>query len=65
MKCPLCNSEMRIKNSGYVSNGNSLFRRQTFSCFNKECSNFGKDVKTVYIPLDVTEDSNAEVTSAE
>lgn len=65
MKCPFCNSEMRIKTSGYVSNDNKLYRRQSFSCFNKDCSNFGRVAKNVYIPLDVTEDSNAEVTSAE
>lgn len=65
MKCPLCNTEMRIRNSGYVSNGGKLFRRQELSCMNKDCANGGKTVKTIYIPLDVTEDTNAEVNSAE
>ena len=65
MKCPLCNVEMRIVKSGYVTNGNKLFTRQTFSCRNKECPNYGKDVKTVYNALKVTEDDNAEVPSEE
>ena len=56
---------MRIVKSGYVTNGNKLFNRQTFSCRNKECPNYGKDVKTVYNALKVTEDDNAEVPSEE
>jgi len=59
MKCPLCNTEMVIRSSKYVQNEGHLSVRQIYSCRNKNCSNFGKDVKTVYVPLDVTEDSAA------
>lgn len=65
MKCPLCNVEMRIIKGGYVTNNGKLFSRQIYSCRNENCSNFGKTVKVVYNPLEVTEDNNAEVDSAE
>ena len=60
MKCPLCKTEMRIKSSGYVVNDGKLFAKQVLTCRNKNCANFGKDVKVIYNPLDVTEDENAE-----
>lgn len=60
MKCLLCNTEMRIKAADYVTNDGQLFIRQTLTCRNKNCSNFGKDVKKVFIPLNVSEDSEAE-----
>ena len=53
MKCPLCNTEMRIKSSGYVVNDGKLFAKQVLTCRNKNCANFGKDVKNIYNPLDV------------
>mgnify|MGYP003327341823 CR=1 FL=1 len=60
MKCPLCNTEMRIKSSEYVKNKGELFNRMVFTCRNKKCKNYQKDVKTTYTPLKVVEDSNAE-----
>lgn len=60
MKCPLCNTEMRIKSSGYVLNDGKLFKKQVLTCRKKDCANFGKDVKIIYNPLDVSEDANAE-----
>ena len=60
MKCPLCNTEMRIKSSGYVLNDGKLFTKQVLTCRKKDCPNYEKDVKIIYNPLPVTEDSNAE-----
>lgn len=60
MKCPLCNTEMRIKSSAYVQNEGKLFKRMIFTCRNKECGNFNKDVKTEYIPLEMSIDTQAE-----
>ena len=60
MKCPLCNTEMRIMATDYVTNNGQLFTRQTFTCRNKKCKNFGKEVKKVFVPLNVSEDSDAE-----
>lgn len=59
MKCPLCNTEMVIASSKYVVNEGHLSIRQKFTCRNKNCANFGKTVKTIYTPLDVTTDSEA------
>ena len=65
MKCPLCNTEMRIVSTSYVQNEGKIFSKQIFTCRNKNCSNFGKEVKTVYAPLgNIAEDSNAEVEEA-
>lgn len=59
MKCPLCNTEMRIQSSGYVLNKGKLFAKQVLVCRKKDCKNFNKEVKTVYVPLEVSEDSEA------
>lgn len=59
MICPLCNTEMRIKSGDYVMNGGKLYVRQIFTCRNKKCPNFEKDVKTIYLPLPVSEDTEA------
>ena len=65
MKCPLCNTEMRIKSTDYVTNEGRIYARQILTCRNRNCNNFGKDVKTLYSPLgEVTEDSNVEVEEA-
>lgn len=60
MLCPLCKTEMRIKTSDYVLNDGKLFARQIFTCRKKDCPNFGKDVKIVYAPLNVSEDTEAK-----
>jgi len=65
MKCPLCNTEMRIKTSDYVMNNGVLSARMVLTCRNKECANFGKDVKTIYTPIPVTQDSEAPSEVAE
>ncbi len=59
MKCPLCNTEMRIQSSEYVLNQGKLFAKQILVCRKKDCSNYNKEVKTVYVPLEVSEDSGA------
>lgn len=66
MQCPLCNTEMRIKSSDYVTNGSVVSARMILTCRNKQCANFGKDVKTIYTPLNTTVDSEApsEVTES-
>ena len=51
---------MRIKTSDYVLNDGKLFARQIFTCRKKDCPNFGKDVKIVYAPLNVSEDTEAK-----
>lgn len=65
MQCPLCNTEMRIMATDYVMNNGNLFTRQILTCRNKNCNNFGKEVKTIYLPMQITEDPNAEVQGAE
>lgn len=59
MKCPKCNTEMRIKSSGYVSNDGKFFNKQVLTCRKKDCPNFGKEVKVIYNPLAVSEDADA------
>ena len=50
---------MRIKYTDYVMNDGKLFVKQMFTCRNKTCPNHGKDVKAIYTPLVVTQDSEA------
>jgi hypothetical protein len=60
MKCPLCDTEMRILSTEYVQNEGQIFTKQTFTCRKKDCKNNGKEVKIVYIPLgNIVEDSEA------
>ena len=56
MKCPRCNTEMRIWNSKYVYKDGELFKKLNFSCFNKDCTNYKKIVTSEYIPLEMTEE---------
>ena len=65
MKCPLCNVEMRIKSSDYVRNDGNLFLRQILTCRKRDCPNYEKDVKNLYEPLTVSEDTQAEATEPE
>ena len=62
MLCPKCNVEMRVDESGYVQNEGKIYLKQTFTCRNKNCSNHGKEVKSIYMPLTITDDPQAEVT---
>lgn len=65
MKCPLCNTEMRITASSYVMNEGTLSMKQEFICRNKTCGNYNKIVRTQYIPLHYTDDSEAPVENTE
>ena len=65
MKCPRCNVEMRINSSGYVMKDGKLYKRLGYVCRNKDCTNYGQLVKNDYIPLEVTEDPQAEVEESE
>lgn len=61
MKCPLCNTEMRIMATSYVTNEGRIFVKQDFTCRKRDCPNYDKLVKSVYAPLgDIQEDENAE-----
>ncbi len=60
MKCPLCNTEMRIMATEYVMNEGKLFTKQTMTCRKKDCPNFNKEVKAVYTPLTVSQDNEAQ-----
>lgn len=60
MKCPLCNTEMRIMKSSYVLKGTELSKKITFTCANKDCGNRGKNVASSYIPLELSEEESAE-----
>ena len=44
MKCPLCNTEGRISKATNVIKDNKLYRRFTYVCRNKECSNYDKEI---------------------
>lgn len=55
---------MRIRSSDYVLNDGKLYAKQIFTCRKKGCPNFDKDVKTVYVPLQVSEDTEAKSTEA-
>ena len=52
---------MRLKNEGLVENEGKIFLKQTLICRGpKTCPNYGKIVKTIYIPKSVTEDPEAK-----
>lgn len=60
MKCPLCNTEMRIKGSSYVQKDGAIYLKQVLTCRKKDCPNFGKNVTSVYSPLgNIVEDPEA------
>lgn len=67
MKCPLCNTEMRIKGSSYVQRNGAIYIKQVLTCRKKDCANYGKDVTAIYSSLgNVVEDSEApEVEASE
>jgi uncharacterized protein involved in tolerance to divalent cations len=51
---------MRIKGSTYVTKDGQIYVRQILTCRKKSCSNFNKDVKSIYTPLgNLVEDSDA------
>lgn len=54
MKCPVCNTEARIKKATNILKGKELVRRMEYVCRNKTCQNFDKEVGKEDIPLEVT-----------
>lgn len=59
MQCPKCSVEMRVNESGYVANEGKVFLKQVFTCRNSNCSNYQKEVKAIYMPLEISEDPAA------
>lgn len=53
MKCPLCNIEERIVLNKNILKGDKLYRRMIFSCLNKECSNYNKELAKEDVELEV------------
>lgn len=55
MRCPKCNTEMRISHAKNVLKGETLYRRMTYACRNKTCDNYDKSIKTidVVIPIEI------------
>lgn len=61
MVCPLCNIEMAIKSSHHVVEGDKspdtetkLFLEQELTCRNKACKNFGKSVRKIKNPIQLS-----------
>ncbi len=58
MKCPLCNTEMRIQDNTLVHRADDTYAyRMRLSCRSKSGPNFNKTVQTIYTPVDVEEDA--------
>lgn len=57
MKCPLCDTEMVISSSGYVTREGKFYRKISLACRNRKCSNYKKTVKEELTELTVTEES--------
>ncbi|MBO5472666.1 MAG: hypothetical protein J6A08_02590 [Lachnospiraceae bacterium] len=60
MKCPLCDTEMVISGSGYVTRGGKFYRKVSLACRNRKCGNYEKTVKVDYMPLSVAEESDSQ-----
>ncbi len=54
MKCPLCDTEMIISGSGYVTRGGKFYRKVSLDCRNRNCGNYKKTVKEELTELSVT-----------
>lgn len=53
MQCPKCKIEAIITKSENVIRDGKLFRRMTFTCRNKQCSNHNMEVGTQEVELPV------------
>ena len=63
MKCPKCNIEAAISSTKYVTTGDDspetetkLFIEQKFTCRNRHCVDFGKEIGTKRNPLRLERD---------
>ena len=54
MVCPLCKIEARISKATNVFRNEKLYKRFEYSCRNKECENYEKEIGDEEIELDVT-----------
>lgn len=57
MKCPKCNTEMSIQSNKLVRRKDgSIAYKMILTCRNKNCSNYGEIVQTLYDPVELSED---------
>lgn len=57
MKCPKCNTEMSIQSNKLVRRKDgSIAYKMILTCRNKNCSNHGEVVQTLYDPVELSED---------
>lgn len=57
MKCPICNIEAKVESMPqFVKKGDGYFHKMVFTCRCKDCSKFGKEIATDYIPIEVIEE---------
>lgn len=57
MKCPKCNTEMSIQSNNLVKRADgTIAYKMVLTCRNKNCSNHGEAVQTIYEPVEITED---------
>lgn len=57
MKCPLCNTEARIKSNDLVKRKDgTLAYRMEFICRSSKCENYNKVFETQYEPIEPLEE---------
>lgn len=57
MKCPLCDTEARIKSNDLVKRKDGTFAyRMEFICRSNKCENFNKVFDTQYEPIEPIEE---------
>ena len=52
MKCPLCQTEMRITQSRNKDEGDKILIEQDLKCMNKTCPNYNTVVETIETEID-------------
>lgn len=65
MKCPLCQTEMRISRTRYKTTQEppiKLYAVQSLVCRSKQCENYGAVVEEISHELSVNEDENENAT---
>lgn len=60
MKCPLCDTEMIISGSGYVTRGGKFYRKISLACRNRNCGSYKKTVKEELTELSVTNEETED-----
>ncbi len=60
MKCPACNTDMKITSNKLVERPDgTIARRLRLTCVSKRCENYNKVVQTLYIPQEVVKEDPA------